>query len=208
MRAESNVAAVVAMARGALMERHRCSAAEAAGQLADMAAAAGLPLPEMAAAVLGQEPPSAPAPAERAGTADPQVTVTAAERASDGAELVGVLAGQLRPRFGAAAVAVWLIEADGALGRRWRRLRLLAEHGGCHLVQRQARSGGHVRELPGGLGRRTAVPFHQRAPGHRDNGGYVRFGAQRGKLPPLALDDRGQPRQIIAVACHEHRLPL
>ena len=134
MRAESNVAAVVAMARGALMDRPRCSAAEAAGQLADMAAAAGLPLPEMAAAVLGQEPPSAPAPAERAGTADPQVTVTAAERARDGAELVGALAGQLRPRFGAAAVAVWLLEPDGALemlgqaglggteSSRWRRL--------------------------------------------------------------------------------------
>jgi len=49
LRAESNVAAVVAMATGTLMERYRCSAAEAAGQLADMAAAAGLPLPEMAA---------------------------------------------------------------------------------------------------------------------------------------------------------------
>jgi serine phosphatase RsbU (regulator of sigma subunit) len=134
LRAEANVAAVVAMARGTLMERHRCSAAEAAGQLADMAAAAGLPLPEMAAAVLGQRPPSAPAAAERAGAADPQVTVTAAERARDGAELVGALAGQLRPLFGAAAVAVWLIEADGALeilgqvglsgteSSRWRRL--------------------------------------------------------------------------------------
>jgi Stage II sporulation protein E (SpoIIE)/ANTAR domain len=134
LRAESNVAAIVAMARGALMERHRCSAAEAAEQLADMAAAAGLPLPEMAAAVLGQQTPSAPAPAERAGPADAQVTVTAAERARDGAELVGALAGQLRPRFGAAAVAVWLLEPDGALellgqaglggteSSRWRRL--------------------------------------------------------------------------------------
>ena len=138
LRAEQSVAVVVAMARGALMERHGCGAAEAARQLADMAAAAGLPLPEMAAAVLGQEPPPRPEPggqepAYRLEPRDP-VGLAAAERAQDGAELVGVLAGQLRQGFGAAAVAVWLLEADGALellgaeglggteSTRWRRL--------------------------------------------------------------------------------------
>jgi hypothetical protein len=48
LRAAADVASVIAMARGALMERSGSTAAEAAAQLADMAAA-GLPLPELAA---------------------------------------------------------------------------------------------------------------------------------------------------------------
>ena len=48
-RADADVASVIAMARGALMERFGGTAPAAAAQLADMAAAAGLPLPEMAA---------------------------------------------------------------------------------------------------------------------------------------------------------------
>jgi PAS domain-containing protein len=147
-RAEANVASVIAMARGALMERHGCSAAEAALQLGDMAAAAGLPLPEMAAAVLSQEPPPESASPRRAEPVD-LVAVTAAERARDGAELVGALASQLRSRFGAAAVAVWLLEPDGALemlgcdglggteSSRWRRL---PPQFGC-LEQRVASTG-------------------------------------------------------------------
>src|SRR5262249_47278841 len=59
-RAEAELTAVVAMARGVLMERHGWSMTEAARQLADMAAAAGIPVHEMAAAVLGQEPPAMP----------------------------------------------------------------------------------------------------------------------------------------------------
>ncbi|HEY0936263.1 MAG TPA: SpoIIE family protein phosphatase [Trebonia sp.] len=63
-----------------------------------------------------------------------ELAVAAAERAADGAELVGVLAEQLRAGFGAAAVALWLLDADGALdlfgqdglskadASRWRRL--------------------------------------------------------------------------------------
>lgn len=134
-RAEAKAAAVVAMARGVLMERHRCSAAEAAGQLADMAAAAGLPVAEMAAAVLRQEPPSQPESLPAPARLEPEdpVALAAAERASDGAEFAEALAGQLA-RFGAAAAAVWLLEADGALemlgqtglrgieSSRWRRL--------------------------------------------------------------------------------------
>jgi hypothetical protein len=156
-------AEVEAMARGVLMERHGWSSVEAARQLADMAAAAGMPLTEMAAAVLRQEPPSAPEPepretesattaadpapptarpgagewlepGQRLGSADDPVAMAAAARARDGLELAGALAGQLRPRFGAAAVAIWLLDADGSLdllgqdglggadSSRWRRL--------------------------------------------------------------------------------------
>jgi serine phosphatase RsbU (regulator of sigma subunit)/PAS domain-containing protein len=136
-RAEADLAAVVAMARGVLMERHGWSVAEAASELTGMAAAAGMPPHEMAAAVLRQEPLAepghAPESADDAVAIDP-VAVVAAERAKDGAELVGALAEHLRPRFGVAAVAVWLLDADGALemfgadglggteSSRWRRL--------------------------------------------------------------------------------------
>jgi hypothetical protein len=175
-RADREADVVVAMARGVLMERHGWSLAEAAHQLVAMAAAAGLPEPEMAAAVLAQEPPGGPAsqpdssqqdqcsdvhdlsPEAEArpprpgsdrsagasgewieagrvlGPEDNPVAIAAAERAKDGAELVGALAEQLRSRFGVAAVAVWLLDADGALelfgqdgldgteSSRWRRL--------------------------------------------------------------------------------------
>jgi len=68
------------------------------------------------------------------GLADDPAAVAAAERLKDGAELVGALGAQLRSRFGASAVAVWLLDADGALdlyghdglggieSSRWRRL--------------------------------------------------------------------------------------
>jgi hypothetical protein len=135
---------VVATATGVLMERNGWSSAEAARQFAAMAAAAGLPEPEMAAAILAQEPPQPDsprpdlakpdqAPPDQGVAGDP-VAMAAAERAKDGAELVGALAEQLRSRFGAAAVAVWLLDADGVLdlfgqdglggieASRWRRL--------------------------------------------------------------------------------------
>jgi PAS domain-containing protein len=199
-KADADAAVVVATARGVLMERHGLSIAQAARQLADMAAAAGLPQPELAAAVLAegtalaedtvlsentglseshphpqtqvhpqaqphplshphlqsQEPArqeasaadvsrvrlpvtgAAPGewiePGTLLGPADNVLAIAAAERAKDGAELVGALAAQLRTRFGAAAAAVWLLDADGALelygedglggteASRWRRL--------------------------------------------------------------------------------------
>ena len=133
--AEAETAVTVAVARGVLMERHGWSLAEAARQLVDMAAAAGLPEPEMAAAVLSADPqlPPGAAPAGSPLAGSP-VAVAAAERARDGAELVGALGAQLRSRFAVAAVAVWLLDADGALdlfgadgldgaaASRWRRL--------------------------------------------------------------------------------------
>jgi Stage II sporulation protein E (SpoIIE)/ANTAR domain len=185
VRADGEAAVVVATARGVLMERHGLSPAEAARELADMAAAAGLPQSEMAAAVLAEETPPQPAsgqqdsarqdsaqrdftqrdftrqeasaadasrvrrtpygaaltapgewiePGTLLGPADDVLAIAAAERAKDGAELVGALAAQLRIRFGVAAAAVWLLDADGALelygedglggteASRWRRL--------------------------------------------------------------------------------------
>jgi serine phosphatase RsbU (regulator of sigma subunit) len=150
LRSAGDAASVIAMARGALMERFGCPAAEAAAQLADMAAAAGLPLPEMAAVVLQVQPAPDSEPAATATLAPgqpPDVVATAArwslrdllaaaaaDRARDGAELVGALADQVLAPLGAVAVAVWLLAADGTLemlgerglggmaATRWRRL--------------------------------------------------------------------------------------
>ena len=106
VQAERDAMLVTAMARGVLMERHGWSSAQAARQLVDLAAAAGLPEPEMAAAVLAQEPPS-PAPADGPPPGPAQPAPVQPDEAKDGAELVGALAEQLRSRFGVAAVAAW-----------------------------------------------------------------------------------------------------
>ena len=83
--------------------------------------------------------------------------------------------------------------------------RFLREYGGGHLGLRQPRGGGHVRELAGGLGQRQAVPLHEHAPGGGDDHGRLAVGPGPGKLAPLPLNDRGQPRHVLAV-CHKHRL--
>ena len=121
IRASVAQESVVAMARGALMERLGLSSVEAAAQLAELSAATAIPLAEMAAAVLA-EPVSGAVPANQSGTR-PEITArsasllteAAAELAADGAELVGTLAAQIIDPLGAAAVAVWLLGADGTL---------------------------------------------------------------------------------------------
>ena len=67
IRAAAAGEAVVSMARGALMERLGLSSAEAASQLAELSAATGIPLAEMAAAVLSPQAPDAPEIATEAG---------------------------------------------------------------------------------------------------------------------------------------------
>src|SRR6516225_9146488 len=130
IRAAAAGEAVVAMARGALMERLGVSSAEAASQLAELAAATGIPLAEMAAAVLapqspggadvarggdvpgaaGDDVPGRGSDAAEAGDGASGVRVlmfeAAAELATDGAELAGTLAGQVLEPLGAAAVAL------------------------------------------------------------------------------------------------------
>src|SRR5580658_2765436 len=60
LRAAAAGESVVAMARGALMERLGLSAAEAASQLAELSAATGIPMAELAAAVLSPQAPDVP----------------------------------------------------------------------------------------------------------------------------------------------------
>ena len=143
LRAAAAGESVVAMARGALMERLGLSAAEAASQLAELSAATGIPSAEMAAAVLsgalsdseragvaglgsglgipaaaaGGTADAVAAEVRRDGKPGPRslMVEAAAELAADGAELVAVLAGQVLIPFGAVAVALWLLEVDGTL---------------------------------------------------------------------------------------------
>lgn len=131
MRAVAAGESVAAMARGVLMERLGLSPAEAAGQLAQLAAATGIPPAEMAATILspggtaeigadtetttpGRGQPGAVLGDTAAGHAGSVLADAAAELAADGAELAGTLAAQLAP-LGATSVVIWLLEADGAL---------------------------------------------------------------------------------------------
>ena len=121
IRAAAAGESVVAMARGALMERLGLSAAEAASQLAELSAATGIPLAEMAAAVLA-DPDSTVHPG-RIGVSGASgvpgssslLTQAAAELAADGAELASTLAAEILGPLGADAVVLWILEADGAL---------------------------------------------------------------------------------------------
>jgi hypothetical protein len=140
---------VIAMARGALMERLGLSSAEAAGQLAELSAATGIPSAEMAASVLSgaltdsvaagsaaADSAAADSAAADAAAADSATSPrdgaahirsdgpprrrlllveAGAELAADGAELAAMLAAQVLEPLGASAVALWLLEAGGAL---------------------------------------------------------------------------------------------
>jgi serine phosphatase RsbU (regulator of sigma subunit)/PAS domain-containing protein len=134
IRAAAADRSVVAMAKGALMERLGLSPAEAASQLAELSAATGMTLPEMAAAVLAPGSPGggdsagdlredarargevrAPEPGSGTPGSRSLVIEAAAELAADGAELAGTLAVQMLVPLGAGTVALWLLEAGGAL---------------------------------------------------------------------------------------------
>jgi PAS domain-containing protein len=119
IRAAAAEESVVAMARGALMERLGLSSAEAAAQLAELAAATGIPLAEMAAAVLSEPGPPSPPGDQRADQPERRsnvlLTEAAAELAADGTELTGTLAAQVLEPLGATAVVLWLLEAAGTL---------------------------------------------------------------------------------------------
>jgi hypothetical protein len=137
IRAAAAAESVVSMARGALMERLGLSPQEAASQLAELSEATGIPLAEMAAAVLSHDAPGAakeagtqadrpeaadggdgapaPGPGDGGQRRPPLMIEAAAELAADGAELAGTLAAQALGPLGADAVALWVLEADGAL---------------------------------------------------------------------------------------------
>ena len=142
MRAQAAERTVLDLARGILMERLGCSAADASRQLAEIAVAAGRPPLLLAAEITGQAAPPEPGLAEpglagarlagarlaraglaRAGPGDAgePLTVAAAlagaamELAEDGSGLARAMLAESLGAAGAVAVAIWLIAPDGAV---------------------------------------------------------------------------------------------
>jgi serine phosphatase RsbU (regulator of sigma subunit)/PAS domain-containing protein len=122
---------VTDLAAGVLIERLGCSATEAAGQLAALAREANTPVAEIAAAIIspgtGPEafagadtgpadgrPRSAPLPGD--AVLRNQLAGAAGALAADGSELAAAVLDQALAPLGAAAVALWLLGADGSLG--------------------------------------------------------------------------------------------
>jgi serine phosphatase RsbU (regulator of sigma subunit) len=140
-RAEAAARSVVDMARGALIERLGCTPAEAASQLTALAREAGSPVAEIAAAIISAEPagggdrdPALATPLPAAAVLRNQLAGAAGALAGDGGEFAAAVLEQALAPLGAAAVALWLIGADGGLGllgeaglgpaeaSRWRRI--------------------------------------------------------------------------------------
>jgi serine phosphatase RsbU (regulator of sigma subunit)/PAS domain-containing protein len=134
-RAEAAARSVADMAKGVLIERLGCTPAEATTQLTALAREAGTPVAEIAAAIIGPDaaraagldepgaagsaaPPRA-APVSKLGN---RLAEVATELAADGGEFAAAVLDQALAPLGAAAVALWLIGADGSL-------RLLGEAG-------------------------------------------------------------------------------
>jgi len=137
-RVRSGAAArsVIDMAKGALIERLGCSAAEAASQLTALASEAGTPLAEIAAAIIGHDPAPAPVPVPASARAPASASApgpapasappehgplrnelagAAMDLAADGGEIAAALLDQALAPLGAAGVALWLLGADGGL---------------------------------------------------------------------------------------------
>src|SRR5882757_1944253 len=143
MKSGAAVRSVVYQARGVLMERLRCSPAEAQAQLAHLSAQSGTSLTELAAQITGQQSP-ATVSGEPAGPDTPERTLpsthrvalagAAAETAHDGGGIAAAVLDEALAPAGAVAVALWLAEPDGGLelagqagfsardASRWRRI--------------------------------------------------------------------------------------
>ncbi len=114
LRQQAAARSVTNLARGILMERLGCSAAEAGSQLAKIAAAASTPLTSLAAEIAGERAvPPGTAPEPWSG----QVALAGAamELAPDGSDLAAAILGEALITEGAVAVAIWLIAPDGAV---------------------------------------------------------------------------------------------
>ena len=147
MQSGAATRSVVDLARGMLMERLRCSPAEAQAQLAHLSAESGMSLAELAAQITGQlTAPPGPVP-DSGGQHTPDapggtmpsthrvaLAGAAAEAAHDGGGIAAAVLEEALAPAGAVAVALWLAEPDGGLelagqagfsardASRWRRI--------------------------------------------------------------------------------------
>ncbi len=147
MQSGAAARSVVDLARGMLMERLRCSPAEAQAQLVHLSTESGMSLAELAAQITGQIT-ARPGTGRDSGGPDgpgaPGATVpsmhrvalagAAAEAAHDGGGIAAAVLEEALAPTGAVAVALWLAEPDGGLelagqagfsardASRWRRI--------------------------------------------------------------------------------------
>jgi serine phosphatase RsbU (regulator of sigma subunit)/PAS domain-containing protein len=141
LRRDAAARSVSDVARGILMERLNCSAADARAELTRIAAESGTPVSEFAAEVAGLVPvaPSAgqsgePDDATQAWLASVAVAGTGPGLTADGSALAAAMLAQALADAGAVAVALFLIAPDGAIelageaglglgeASRWRRM--------------------------------------------------------------------------------------
>ncbi len=140
LRSAGATRSVIDMAKGALIERLGCTAAEATSQLTALAGEAGYSVAEIAAAIISEDPAGQPGePGDPGltgagtGSADAgqgaggrtawpedarlrsQLAGAAIELAADGGEIAAAVLDQALAPLGAATVALWLITADGCL---------------------------------------------------------------------------------------------
>src|ERR1022692_2141827 len=137
MQSEAASRSVVDLARGMLMERLFCSAAEAQAPLAHLSAESGTSVPELATQITSAAQITGPLP--QPGTAEPgmhrvALAGAAMETSCDGAGIASALLEEALAPAGAVAVALWLTEPDGGLvlageagfgardASRWRRI--------------------------------------------------------------------------------------
>jgi serine phosphatase RsbU (regulator of sigma subunit)/PAS domain-containing protein len=131
LQAQVAARAVVDLARGVLMERLRCSAAQAEEQLMALSRESGTSILELAAQITGEVvPPGLP----RVAAARVALAGAAAELAPDGSAVAAAVLEEALAPAGAVAVALWLAEPDGGLelageagfgareASRWRRI--------------------------------------------------------------------------------------
>ncbi|MGF7234142.1 MAG: SpoIIE family protein phosphatase [Frankia sp.] len=116
LRARAAGDAVVHVAQGVLMERLSCSSIDAREQLLRLAEQSGTPLVELAADIINQ--PTDDVPGHRPPSAHPRrlrVAEAAVQIADDGADVAAALMIEGLSPLGAAAVALWTLQPDGAL---------------------------------------------------------------------------------------------
>src|SRR6516164_8448626 len=139
MRSRAAARSVVDLARGMLMERLGCTAAEAQRQLARLTADSGISAIELAAQITRAEPPGQP---PEPGMDHVSLAGAAIETAASGNAVAGALLGEALGGLGAVAVAIWLAEPDGGLA-------LAGEAGfGGHEASRWRRLHPDMRSLP------------------------------------------------------------
>ena len=142
MQSEAAARSVADLARGILMERLGCSAAEAQEQLAHLSAESGTSVPELAAQIASQAPLAgqgqltgqASASAAEPAAGRLSLAGAAMETSPDAAGIAAALLEEALAPTGAVAVALWLTEPDGGLAlaseagfgtreaSRWRRI--------------------------------------------------------------------------------------